>query len=331
MTTAALPASPARHPKGAVDIDPVKDYLKQIGRTPLLTAEQEVRLGERIEAGRLAAERLAGDPGPAERSESELSDQELSDQERRELERLAADGRRARDHMVEANLRLVVSIARRYAAGGGLPLLDLVQEGTIGMMRAVEKFDHRRGLKFSTYATWWIKQAIGRALADQSRTVRLPTHVVEDLNRIVRVRREIRQELGREATSEELAAELGLTPEKVERLLRHAREPVSLHTPVGNDGAELGDLLADDAPGPAAEVAASSLRRDLETVLATLSEREAAVITCRYGLADDRPRTLDEIGRTLGVTRERVRQIEAKGMRKLREPARARALAGLLA
>ncbi|MEV4456473.1 sigma-70 family RNA polymerase sigma factor [Microbispora sp. NPDC049633] len=317
MTTAALPASPARHPKGAVDIDPVKDYLKQIGRTPLLTAEQEVELGERIETGRLAMERLAAGPGdPAER---------------RELERLAAGGRRARDHMVEANLRLVVSIARRYAARGGLPLLDLVQEGTIGMMRAVEKFDHRRGLKFSTYATWWIKQAIGRALADQSRTVRLPAHVVEDLNRLLRARHVMQLELGREATPEELAAELGLTPEKVERLLRHAREPISLHTPVGDDGAELSDLLADDAPGPAAEVAASSLRRDLEAVLATLSEREAAVITHRYGLADDTPRTLDEIGRTFGVTRERVRQIEAKGMRKLREPARARVLADLLA
>ncbi len=299
-----------------MDIDPVKDYLKQIGRTPLLTAEQEVELGERIEAGRLAAEGLAADSGdPAERCE---------------LERLAADGRRARDHMVEANLRLVVSIARRYAARGGLPLLDLVQEGTIGMMRAVEKFDHRRGLKFSTYATWWIKQALGRALADQSRTVRLPAHVVEDLNRVLRARHVIQRELGREATPEELAAELGLTPEKVEQLLRHAREPISLHTPVGDDGAELSDLLADDAPGPAAEVAASSLRRDLEAVLETLSEREAAVITHRYGLADDRPRTLDEIGRTLGVTRERVRQIEAKGMRKLREPACARALADLL-
>ncbi|MGW5264648.1 sigma-70 family RNA polymerase sigma factor [Microbispora sp. NPDC004025] len=317
MTTAALPISPARHPKGAVDIDPVKDYLKQIGRTPLLTAEQEVELGERIEAGRLAMERLASGPGdPAER---------------RELERLATGGRRARDHMVEANLRLVVSIARRYAARGGLPLLDLVQEGTIGMMRAVEKFDHRRGLKFSTYATWWIKQAIGRALADQSRTVRLPAHVVEDLNRVLRARHVMQLELGRAASPEELAAELGLTPEKVERLLRHAREPISLHTPVGDDGAELSDLLADDAPGPAAEVAASSLRRDLEAVLATLSEREAAVITHRYGLADDTPRTLDEIGRTFGVTRERVRQIEAKGMRKLREPARARVLADLLA
>ncbi|MFC0864987.1 sigma-70 family RNA polymerase sigma factor [Sphaerimonospora cavernae] len=315
MTTAALAA---RHPKGVVDIDPVKDYLNQIGRTPLLTAEQEVELGRRIEAGRLAGERLAaGCDGPSER---------------RELERLAADGRHARNHMVEANLRLVVSIGRRYAAaGGGLPLLDLIQEGTIGMMRAVEKFDHRRGLKFSTYATWWIKQAIGRALADQSRTIRLPTHVVEDLNRVNRARRAMLRELGREATAEELAAELDLTPEKVEQLLRHGREPVSLHTPIGEDGAKLGDLLADDAPDPATEVADSSLRRDLEAVLATLPERESAVLTQRYGLADDTPRTLDEIGRTFGVTRERIRQIEAKGMHKLREPARARVLADLLA
>ncbi len=317
MTTANLAACPTRHPKGVIDIDPVKDYLTQIGRTPLLTAEQEVELGRRIEAGRLAGKRLAaGCDGPSER---------------RELERLAADGRHAKDHMVEANLRLVVSIARRYATGGGLPLLDLIQEGTIGMMRAVEKFDHRRGLKFSTYATWWIKQAIGRALADQSRTIRLPAHVVENLNRVTRARHAMLRELGREPTTEELAAELDLTPRKVEQLLRHGRDPVSLHTPIGEDGAKLGDLLADDAPDPAAEVAVSSLRHDLEAVLATLTERESAVLTQRYGLADDTPRTLEEIGRNFGVTRERIRQIEAKGMHKLREPARARVLADLLA
>ncbi|WP_449064145.1 RNA polymerase sigma factor [Planomonospora algeriensis] len=315
----ATASRPARHANGAVDVDPVKDYLKQIGRTPLLTAEQEVELGGRIEAGTLAQERLDAEgegPAPAERLE---------------LERLAADGRRARDHMVEANLRLVVSIARRYAAAGGMPLLDLVQEGTIGMMRAVEKFDHRRGLKFSTYATWWIKQAIGRALADQSRTVRLPAHVVEVLNRVNRARRAMRQQLGREATSAELAAELDLTSEKVEELLRHAREPVSLHTPVGDDdGAELGDLIEDDAQDPADAVVSSSLRGQLDAALETLTEREANVISLRYGLADGEARTLEEIGRRLGVTRERIRQIESMGMRKLRHPARTRALAGLL-
>ncbi|GGL54547.1 hypothetical protein GCM10014719_64840 [Planomonospora parontospora subsp. antibiotica] len=319
MSATATASRPARHANGAVDVDPVKDYLRQIGRTPLLTAEQEVELGRRIEAGALAQERLdaeGGGPAPAERWE---------------LERLAADGRRARDRMVEANLRLVVSIARRYAAAGGMPLLDLVQEGTIGMMRAVEKFDHRRGLKFSTYATWWIKQAIGRALADQSRTVRLPAHVVEVLNRVNRARRAMRQHLGREATSEELAAELDLTPEKVEELLRHAREPVSLHTPVGDDdGAELGDLIEDDAQDPADAVVSSSLRGQLDAALETLTEREADVISLRYGLADGETRTLEEIGRRLGVTRERIRQIESAGMRKLRHPARTRALAGLL-
>ncbi|WP_230883999.1 sigma-70 family RNA polymerase sigma factor [Planomonospora sp. ID82291] len=319
MSATATASRPARPANGAVDVDPIKDYLRQIGRTPLLTAEQEVELGERIEAGTLAREHLAA-AGDA-----------LSPAGRRELERRVADGRRARDHMVEANLRLVVSIARRYAAAGGMPLLDLVQEGTIGMMRAVEKFDHRRGLKFSTYATWWIKQAVGRALADQSRTVRLPAHVVEVLNRVTRLRREMSQTLGREATPEELAAGLGLTSEKVEELLRHAREPVSLHLRLGDDGdAELGDLIEDDAPDPADTVAAASLRGRLAAVLATLTEREADVIALRYGLADGETRTLEQIGRRFGVTRERVRQIESAGMRKLRHPARTRALADLL-
>ncbi|MFB4320354.1 sigma-70 family RNA polymerase sigma factor [Actinomadura sp. 21ATH] len=302
--------------------DPVNDYLKRIARTPLLTAEQEVELGARIEAGTLARHRLGTE---ADR---------LTADERAGLERRAADGRRAADHMIEANLRLVVSIARRYAAAGGLPLLDLVQEGTIGMMRAVEKFDHRRGLKFSTYATWWIKQAIGRALADQGRTIRLPAHVVEVLNRVNRTRRTLRDDLGREPTAAEVAAELDLTAEKVEQLLGYARDPISLHTPFdgnGEGGGELGDVVPDDAPGPADAVAASSLRRSLDAVLTTLPEREAAVISLRYGLDDDRPRTLDEIGRRYGVTRERIRQIEAKGMNKLRHPTRTRSLADLLA
>ncbi|MCP3798383.1 sigma-70 family RNA polymerase sigma factor [Allokutzneria sp. A3M-2-11 16] len=295
--------------------DPIRDYLREIGRTPLLTAEEEVRLGERIEAGNRARDELAA--GAAER---------------RALERLVVDGDRARGHMIRANLRLVVSIARRYPVGGGMSLLDLIQEGTIGMMRAVEKFDHRRGLKFSTYATWWIKQGIGRALADQSRTIRLPVHVVEVLNRVTRARRALAQDLGREPTPAEIAAEVELSPEKVEQVLRNGRTPVSMHALLGEDGdVELGDLVAGSAPDPATAVMDSVRRRHLDKVLKTLSEREAAVLSQRYGLDDDQPRTLDEIGRNFGLTRERIRQIEAKGMSKLRHPTRTRELADLLA
>lgn len=310
VTTRTTPAGPTT--------DAVADYLRTIGRTPLLTAEQEVRLGARIEAGALAQRRLDEDGD------------RLDPAEYAELRRRASDGRRARQQMVEANLRLVVSIAKRYAVAGGLPLLDLIQEGTIGMMRAVEKFDHRRGLKFSTYATWWIKQAIGRALADQSRTIRLPVHLVEVLNRVIRTRRTLAQQLDREPTPAEIAAHLDLPPEKVEQLLRHNREPVSLHTPVGTDGeVELRDLIPDDAPDPATTVATRWRRRYLDSVLGTLSEREATVIRQRYGLDDDQPRTLDEIGRKHGLTRERIRQIESAAMRKLRHPTRARVLADL--
>ncbi|SDN02668.1 sigma-70 family RNA polymerase sigma factor [Allokutzneria albata] len=298
--------------------DSVRDYLGEIGRTPLLTAEEEVRLGERIEAGNRAREELAAGAAP---------------ERRRALERLAADGDRAKDHMIRANLRLVVSIARRYpVGGGGMSLLDLIQEGTIGMMRAVEKFDHRRGLKFSTYATWWIKQGIGRALADQSRTIRLPVHVVEVLNRVTRARRALAQDLGRQPTPAEIAAEIDVPREKVEQVLRNGREPVSMNALVseGSD-VELGDLVADSAPDPATVVTDALRRRHLDAVLRTLSEREAAVISQRYGLDDDQPRTLDEIGRNFGLTRERIRQIEAKGMTKLRHPTRTRELADLLA
>ncbi|WP_194837901.1 sigma-70 family RNA polymerase sigma factor [Nocardia sp. XZ_19_369] len=303
---------------GTVSEDPVNDYLRLIARTPLLTATEEVELAQRIEAGVLAGQRLA-DEG------------ELDPAERRELRRRVTDGERAKDHMVEANLRLVVSIAKRYPTPVGMSLLDLVQEGTVGMMRAVEKFDHHRGLKFSTYATWWIKQGVGRALADQGRTIRIPVHVVEVLNRVVRTQRALTQQLGRAVSPAELAVELDMTPEKVREVLDHAREPISLHTPVGEDDtAELGQLIADTAPDPSAAALASAVRGQLDQVLAALTEREAEVIALRYGLHGAEPKTLDEIGKTYGVSRERARQIEAKGMAKLRQPARAKVLEGLL-
>ncbi|MGK8520266.1 sigma-70 family RNA polymerase sigma factor [Nocardia asteroides] len=303
---------------GAVSDDPVKDYLRLIGGTPLLTAAQEYELGERIEAGERAAARLAA-AGAA-----------VDPLERGRLRRRVADGRRAKAHMVEANLRLVVSIAKRYPTPTGMSLLDLVQEGTLGMMRAVEKFDHRRGLKFSTYATWWIKQSIGRALADQGRTIRIPVHVVEVLNRLNRTQRTLAQRLGRAATPAELAAELDMPVEKVRELLGLAREPLSLHTPVGDDATEFGELIADTAPDPSDAVAASAVRGQLDRALGALSAREAEVIASRFGLGGAEPKTLEEVGKTYGVSRERARQIEAKGMAKLRRPARVKALEGLL-
>ncbi|MFD0691767.1 RNA polymerase sigma factor [Actinomadura fibrosa] len=300
-------------------VDPMKDYLSRIGRRALLTAEQEVDLAKRIEAGLFARERLE-EQGPW-----------LSAQDREDLAWIAADGQRAKEHMVEANLRLVVSLAKRYM-GHGLPLNDLVQEGNLGLIRAVEKFEYRRGLKFSTYAVWWIKQAISRALADQSRTIRIPVHVVEVLNRMTRLRRSMAQELGREPTSAELAAELDVTPEKVEWLRRQAREPLSLHTPLGEDGdGELGDVIEDpDGGDPADVVASSMLRGRLDAVLETLTEREAGVISMRFGLSGGGPKTLEEVGKVYGVTRERIRQIESKGMHKLRHPSRRETLADLL-
>ncbi|UAK32871.1 sigma-70 family RNA polymerase sigma factor [Nocardia asteroides] len=307
---------PTRFP-GAVSADPIKDYLRLIGRTPLLTAAQEFELGERIEAGEQAAARLAAGT-------------EVDALERGRLRRRIADGERARAHMVEANLRLVVSIAKRYPTPTGMSLLDLVQEGTLGMMRAVEKFDHRRGLKFSTYATWWIKQSIGRALADQSRTIRIPVHVVEVLNRLNRTQRALAQRLGRAGTVAELAAELELPAGKVRELLDLAREPLSLHTPIGDDATEFGELIADTAPDPSDSVAASALRAQLDRALGTLTAREAEVLASRYGLAGAEPKTLEEVGKTYGVSRERARQIEAKGLAKLRQPARLEALEGLL-
>ncbi|WP_179561863.1 RNA polymerase sigma factor [Cellulomonas soli] len=294
--------------------DPVKDYLRAIGRIALLTAEQEVDIAQRIEVG-LFAEHLLATPGS------------VTDATRRELDVLVADGRRAKSHLVEANLRLVVSIAKRYT-GRGMLFLDLIQEGNAGLIRAVEKFDHTKGFKFSTYATWWIRQAVTRGMADQARTIRVPVHMVEVINKLARVERHVYQTLGREATTDELALELGIDPAKVLEVQRHRREPVSLHVTLGEDGdGELGDLLEDsEAVMPLEAVSFVLLREQLGAVLDTLSEREAGVVTLRFGLTDGQPRTLDEIGHVYGVTRERIRQIEAKTMAKLRHPARSQAL-----
>jgi RNA polymerase primary sigma factor len=290
--------------------DPVRDYLRQIVKVPLLSAGQEVELAKRIEAGLFAEQKLA--EGLA------LSAQAMID-----LEHVARDGRRAKIHLVEANLRLVVSVARRYA-GRGMLLLDLIQEGNLGMIRGVEKFDYTRGYKFSTYATWWIRQAITRAMADQSRTVRLPAHTSAAISRLAWVQRQMLQELGREPTTRELAAELDMTPEKLIELQRCSREPISLHAPLGEPGdGEFGDLIEDSAAtDPVAVVSLTLLQEQVHSILGTLSEREAGVVSLRFGLADGRPRTLDEIGKLYGVTRERVRQIESKSLSKLRHPSR---------
>ncbi len=293
--------------------DPVKDYLKQIGKVPLLNAEQEVELAKRIEAGLFAEEKLA-----AGVKESRL---------RGDLEWIAEDGRRAKNHLLEANLRLVVSLAKRYT-GRGMLFLDLIQEGNLGLIRAVEKFDYTKGYKFSTYATWWIRQAITRAMADQARTIRIPVHMVEVINKLARVQRQMLQDLGREPTPEELAKELDMTPEKVVEVQKYGREPISLHTPLGEDGdSEFGDLIEDsEAIVPSDAVSFTLLQEQLESVLDTLSEREAGVVRMRFGLTDGQPKTLDEIGKVYGVTRERIRQIESKTMSKLRHPSRSQVL-----
>ncbi len=294
--------------------DPVKDYLKQIGKVALLNAEQEVELAKRIEAGLFAEEKL--NAGIA-----------LEPKLRRELEWIAADGRRAKNHLLEANLRLVVSLAKRYT-GRGMLFLDLIQEGNLGLIRAVEKFDYTKGYKFSTYATWWIRQAITRAMADQARTIRIPVHMVEVINKLARVQRQMLQDLGREPTPEELAKELDMTPEKVVEVQKYGREPISLHTPLGEDGdSEFGDLIEDsEAVVPADAVSFTLLQEQLHAVLDTLSEREAGVVSMRFGLTDGQPKTLDEIGKVYGVTRERIRQIESKTMSKLRHPSRSQVL-----
>jgi RNA polymerase primary sigma factor len=318
-------AEPGKLPADAADAaqvavagatsDPVKDYLKQIGKVPLLNAEQEVELAKRIEAGLFAEEKLADNAGS------------LRPEARLDLEWIADDGRRAKNHLLEANLRLVVSLAKRYT-GRGMLFLDLIQEGNLGLIRAVEKFDYTKGYKFSTYATWWIRQAITRAMADQARTIRIPVHMVEVINKLARVQRQMLQDLGREPTPEELAAELDMTPEKVIEVQKYGREPISLHTPLGEDGdSEFGDLIEDsEAIQPGEAVSFTLLQEQLHSVLDTLSEREAGVVSMRFGLTDGQPKTLDEIGKVYGVTRERIRQIESKTMSKLRHPSRSQVL-----
>ena len=294
--------------------DPVKDYLKQIGKVALLNAEQEVELAKRIEAGLFGEEKL----NAAGKIDMKL---------KRELWWISQDGKNAKNHLLEANLRLVVSLAKRYT-GRGMLFLDLIQEGNLGLIRAVEKFDYTKGFKFSTYATWWIRQAITRAMADQARTIRIPVHMVEVINKLARVQRQMLQDLGREPTPEELAKELDMTPEKVVEVQKYGREPISLHTPLGEDGdSEFGDLIEDsEAVVPADAVSFTLLQEQLHSVLDTLSEREAGVVSMRFGLTDGQPKTLDEIGKVYGVTRERIRQIESKTMSKLRHPSRSQVL-----
>lgn len=295
--------------------DPVKDYLKQIGKVSLLNAEQEVDLAKRVEAGLYAAHLL------------ETEGETLPSKVRREYNALSIDGQHAKNHLLEANLRLVVSLAKRYT-GRGMLFLDLIQEGNLGLIRAVEKFDYTKGYKFSTYATWWIRQAITRAMADQARTIRIPVHMVEVINKLARVQRQMLQDLGREPTPQELAKELDMTPEKVVEVQKYGREPISLHTPLGEDGdSEFGDLIEDsEAVVPADAVSFTLLQEQLRRVLDTLSEREAGVVAMRFGLGDGQAKTLDEIGKVYGVTRERIRQIESKTMSKLRHPSRSQVL-----
>ena len=294
--------------------DPVKDYLKQIGRVALLNAELEVELATRMEAGLFAEEKLA-------------TEKKIEKKLKRELEWIVEDGKRAKNHLLEANLRLVVSLAKRYT-GRGMLFLDLIQEGNLGLIRAVEKFDYTKGFKFSTYATWWIRQAITRAMADQARTIRIPVHMVEVINKLARVQRQMLQDLGREPTPEELAKELDMTPEKVVEVQKYGREPISLHTPLGEEGdSEFGDLIEDsEAVKPEESVTFTILQEQLMQVLGGLTQREADVIKARYGLTDGQPKTLDEIGKVHGVTRERIRQIESKTMSKLRHPSRSQSL-----
>jgi RNA polymerase primary sigma factor len=301
--------------RGTATSDPVRMYLKEIGRVPLLTAEKEVDLAKAVEAGLFATQKLATSPP-------------LPDRLRRELEAVELDGRNAKKRLVESNLRLVVSIAKRYV-GRGMQFLDLIQEGNLGLIRAVEKFDYMKGYKFSTYATWWIRQAISRAIADQARTIRIPVHMVETINKLVRLQRQLLQRLGREPTPEEIGREMDMTPERVLEILRLSQEPVSLETPIGEEeeGSHLGDFIEDsDAVVPLDAASFILLQEQLEGALTTLSEREKQVIKLRFGMTDGHPRTLEEVGREFGVTRERIRQIESKTLSKLRHPSRAQQL-----
>jgi RNA polymerase primary sigma factor len=306
----------------AASADSVRAYLKQIGRVALLSAEQEVELARRIEAGLFASQRLATMTDADKTSDPTMY---------RDLRMIVRSGERAKDQVVEANLRLVVSLAKRYT-GRGMPFLDLIQEGNLGLIRAVEKFDYTKGYKFSTYATWWIRQAITRAMADQARTIRIPVHIGEVINQLGKIQRELLRDLGREPTPQELAKELGITPEKVLQIQQYAREPISLQQTIGNEGdSQLGDFIEDSEAVVAADAVAFTLLQDqLQSLLATLPEREAGVVRLRFGLTDGRQHTLDEIGQTYGVTRERIRQIEAKTMSKLRHPGRSEQLRGYL-
>jgi RNA polymerase primary sigma factor len=298
--------------------DSVRAYLKQIGKVALLNAEEEVDLAKRIEAGLYAAERMR---------QAEENSEKLTTQIRRDLRWIVRDGERAKNHLLEANLRLVVSLAKRYT-GRGMAFLDLIQEGNLGLIRAVEKFDYTKGYKFSTYATWWIRQAITRAMADQARTIRIPVHMVEVINKLGRIQRELLQDLGREPTPEELAKEMDITPDKVLEIQQYAREPISLDQTIGDEGdSQLGDFIEDSEAVVAVDAVSFTLLQDqLQSVLQTLSEREAGVVKLRFGLTDGQPRTLDEIGQVYGVTRERIRQIESKTMSKLRHPSRSQVL-----
>jgi RNA polymerase primary sigma factor len=298
--------------------DSVRAYLKQIGKVALLNAEEEVELAKRIEAGLYATQLM---------TEFAEKGEKLPAAQRRDMSWICRDGDRAKNHLLEANLRLVVSLAKRYT-GRGMAFLDLIQEGNLGLIRAVEKFDYTKGYKFSTYATWWIRQAITRAMADQARTIRIPVHMVEVINKLGRIQRELLQDLGREPTPEELAKEMDITPEKVLEIQQYAREPISLDQTIGDEGdSQLGDFIEDSEAVVAVDAVSFTLLQDqLQSVLETLSEREAGVVRLRFGLTDGQPRTLDEIGQVYGVTRERIRQIESKTMSKLRHPSRSQVL-----
>jgi RNA polymerase primary sigma factor len=320
-TDSVLPRQVEAEARRTVTSDLVRIYLREIGRVPLLTAHDEVELAKAIEAGLFAEEKLQGGLKGVVCAGAAVADLML----------IAADGIGAKQRLIEANLRLVVSIAKRYI-GRGLVFLDLIQEGNLGLIRAVEKFDYTKGYKFSTYATWWIRQAITRAIADQARTIRIPVHMVETINKMSRIQRQLHQDLGREATPEEIGAEMGLTPDRVTEILRIAQEPVSLQSPIGEEDSDLGDFIEDaDAVVPMEAAAFIMLQDQLDQVLDNLNVREQRIIQLRFGLLDGHPRTLEEVGREFGVTRERIRQIESKTLAKLRHPSRAQLLREYLA